>query len=129
MNPVRAGAAVATGAHRRERRRRPHHPRPRTEAAHLLHGGLPHLELATQIAAQASAGGEPFAVVFAGMGLPHADAASVRDVLEGRSAAGDLVLLLNTADDPVVERILTPGSRSRSPSTSRSTSAATCSSC
>ncbi|MGZ4603080.1 MAG: V-type ATP synthase subunit B [Kineosporiaceae bacterium] len=70
--------------------------------------GLPHLELATQIAAQASAGGEPFAVVFAGMGLPHADAALVRDVLEGRSAAGDLVLLLNTADDPVVERILTP---------------------
>ncbi|MGZ4613775.1 MAG: V-type ATP synthase subunit B [Kineosporiaceae bacterium] len=70
--------------------------------------GLPHLELATQIAAQASAGGEPFAVVFAGMGLPHADAALVRDVLEGRSAAADLVLLLNTADDPVVERILTP---------------------
>ena len=70
--------------------------------------GLPHLELAAQIAAQASAGDEPFAVVFAGMGLPHADAALVRDVLEGRSAAGDLVLLLNTADDPVVERILTP---------------------
>ncbi|PFG38891.1 V/A-type H+-transporting ATPase subunit B [Georgenia soli] len=70
--------------------------------------GLPHLALATQIAAQATAGGEPFAVVFAGMGLTHLDAATVRDVLEERSSAGDLLLLLNTADDPVVERILTP---------------------
>ena len=70
--------------------------------------GLPHLELATQVAAQASAGGEPFCVVFAGMGLTHADAAAVRDVLEERSAAGELVLMLNTADAPVVERVLTP---------------------
>lgn len=70
--------------------------------------GLPHLELAGQIAAQASAGGEPFCVVFAAMGLTHADAAAVRDRLDERSAAGELVLLLNTADDPVVERILTP---------------------
>ena len=70
--------------------------------------GLPHLELATQIAAQASVGGEPFSVVFAAMGLTHADAATARDALEERSAAGELVLLLNTADDPVIERILTP---------------------
>jgi V/A-type H+-transporting ATPase subunit B len=70
--------------------------------------GLPHLELATQIAAQASTGGDPFCVVVAAMGLTHSDADTVRDVLEERSAAGELVLLLNTADDPVVERILTP---------------------
>jgi V/A-type H+-transporting ATPase subunit B len=57
--------------------------------------GLPHLELA----AQASAGGEPFCVVFAAIGLTHADAAAVRAVLEERSAAGQLVLLLNLADD------------------------------
>ena len=44
--------------------------------------GLPHLDLAAQIAAQASAGGEPFCVVFAAMGLTHADAAAVRDALE-----------------------------------------------
>ncbi|GAB3899887.1 hypothetical protein GCM10029964_086450 [Kibdelosporangium lantanae] len=50
--------------------------------------GLPHLELATQIAAQATAGGDPFSVVFAGMGLTHADAAFVRDTLEERAAAG-----------------------------------------
>ncbi|QBJ98647.1 V-type ATP synthase subunit B [Rhodococcus sp. ABRD24] len=70
--------------------------------------GLPHLELATQVAAQATAGDAPFAVVFAGMGLTHTDAATVRDALEERSTAGSLVLLINTADDPVVERILTP---------------------
>ena len=70
--------------------------------------GLPHLELATQVAAQADAGDDPFCVVFAGMGVTHADAAAVRDGLESRSQAGDLVLLLNTADDPVMERLLTP---------------------
>jgi V/A-type H+-transporting ATPase subunit B len=70
--------------------------------------GLPHLELATQVAAQASVGWEPFCVVFAAMGLTHADADAARDALEERSAAGELVLLLNTADDPVIERILTP---------------------
>lgn len=70
--------------------------------------GLPHLELATQIAAQSSVGGDPFSVVFAGMGLTHADAALVRDTLEERSASGELVLLLNTADDPAIERIVTP---------------------
>jgi len=70
--------------------------------------GLPHLELAAQLAAQASVGGEPFSVVFAAMGLTHADAAAVRGVLEERSASGELVLLLNLADEPVIERILTP---------------------
>ncbi|WP_020659024.1 V-type ATP synthase subunit B [Amycolatopsis benzoatilytica] len=70
--------------------------------------GSPQLELATQIAAQSSAGGEPFSVVFAGMGLTHADAAFVTGALDERSAAGELVLVLNTAEDPVIERILTP---------------------
>jgi V/A-type H+-transporting ATPase subunit B len=70
--------------------------------------GLSHLEIATQIAAQATCGGEPFSVVFAGMGLTHEDAAAVQDDLEDRLAAGELVLLLNTADDPVIERIVTP---------------------
>ncbi|MGC9669784.1 V-type ATP synthase subunit B [Planosporangium sp. 12N6] len=71
--------------------------------------GLPQLELATQIASQATAGGgELFCVVFAAMGLTHADADAARDALEERSAAGELALLLNTADAPVIERILTP---------------------
>lgn len=70
--------------------------------------GLPHLALATQIAAQASSGGKSFRVVFAAMGLTHADIAYVRDRLEERTTGGDLILLLNAADDPVIERILTP---------------------
>ncbi|MFD0274264.1 V-type ATP synthase subunit B [Kitasatospora sp. NPDC127111] len=70
--------------------------------------GLPHLELAVQIAAQSTSGGEAFSVVFAGMGLTHADAAFVRDALAERSQEGELVLLLNTAADPVIERLLTP---------------------
>jgi V/A-type H+-transporting ATPase subunit B len=70
--------------------------------------GLPHLDLATQVAAQASASGEPFSVVFAAMGLTHAEAAAVLDALEERSAAGELALFLNLADNPVIERILTP---------------------
>jgi V/A-type H+-transporting ATPase subunit B len=71
-------------------------------------GGLPHLELAAQIAAQARAGeGEPFAVIFAAIGITHADAAEVGAILATR-AEGDLVVLLNTANDPLVERLVTP---------------------
>ncbi|MGZ4186740.1 MAG: V-type ATP synthase subunit B [Solirubrobacteraceae bacterium] len=71
-------------------------------------GGLPHLELAAQIASQAHAEGEPFAIVFAALGLPHADVLAVRSVLERRAELGDLAFFVNTADDPVVERIVTP---------------------
>jgi V/A-type H+-transporting ATPase subunit B len=77
--------------------------------------GLPHLKLATQVAAQAtvpesagSAGSAGFSVVFAAMGLTHPDAAAVTDALQERSASGELTLLINTADDPVIERLLTP---------------------
>ena len=70
--------------------------------------GLPHLELAAQIAAQARVAGEAFKVVVVGMGLTHADAAALRDTLETRAAAGELALFLDTADDPVVQRVLTP---------------------
>jgi V/A-type H+/Na+-transporting ATPase subunit B len=70
--------------------------------------GLPHLEVATQIAAEATAGGEPFCVVFAGMGLTYADRALVRAALADRSADGAVTMLLNMADDPVIERVLTP---------------------
>ena len=71
-------------------------------------GGLPHLELAAQVAAQAHVGDEPFAIVFAALGLPHADVHAVRSVLERRAEQGDLALFVNTADDPIVERIVTP---------------------
>ncbi|MCB0994197.1 MAG: V-type ATP synthase subunit B [Acidimicrobiales bacterium] len=71
-------------------------------------GGLPHLELAIQIAAQSTVEGEAFRVVFAGMGLTNSDADLVRAGLDERLHRGDAVLLLNTADDPVLERVLTP---------------------
>ncbi|MFC4907083.1 V-type ATP synthase subunit B [Actinomadura gamaensis] len=78
--------------------------------------GLPHLELAAQIAAQAGTGGaagtgdgaEGFCVVFAAMGLGHADAEAVRRALADRAAADELVMVLNLADAPVIERVLTP---------------------
>ena len=71
-------------------------------------GGLPHLELAAQIASQAHVEGQPFAIVFAALGLPHADVHVVRRALERRADLADLALFINTADDPVVERIVTP---------------------
>ena len=71
-------------------------------------GGLPHLELAAQIAAQATVRDEPFAVVVAAMGVTNADASAMRERLERRESAADLVLVLNTADDPLVERITAP---------------------
>jgi V/A-type H+-transporting ATPase subunit B len=71
-------------------------------------GGLPHLELAAQIAAQAHVEGQPFAIVFAALGLPHADVHVVRTALERRADLADLALFINTADDPIVERITTP---------------------
>jgi len=71
-------------------------------------GGLPHLELAIQIAAQSRVEKEPFRVVFAAMGITHADAELVRTGLEERAARGELTLVLNTAADPIVERIITP---------------------
>jgi V/A-type H+-transporting ATPase subunit B len=72
-------------------------------------GGLPHLELAAQVAAHARVPEDaPFAVVFAAVGITHADAAGVRDILEERAAVGDIALFVNTVDDPLVERIVTP---------------------
>ena len=71
-------------------------------------GGLPHLELAIQIAAQATVEAAAFSVVFAGMGMTNADADLVRQGLEARTRSGEATLFINTADDPVIERILTP---------------------
>ncbi len=71
-------------------------------------GGLPHLELAIQIAANATVEDAEFRVVFAGMGITNADADLIRAGLEERVRAGHAALFLNTADDPVIERLLTP---------------------
>lgn len=71
-------------------------------------GGLPHLDLAIQIAAQSHVGDQPFRVVFAALGITNADVMAVRDGLEDRAARGELSLIVNTASDPIIERLLTP---------------------
>ncbi len=72
--------------------------------------GLPHNELAAQIARQATVPGEEseFAVVFAAMGITHEEAAFFRREFEETGALDRAVLLLNLADDPAMERLITP---------------------
>jgi V/A-type H+-transporting ATPase subunit B len=71
--------------------------------------GLPHNQLAIQIATQSRlVGVENFAVVFAGIGIRHDDAATFVNHLSSCRGGEDLVLFLNLADDPVIERIATP---------------------
>jgi len=71
--------------------------------------GLPHNALAVQIAKQASiAGEEDFAVVFAGIGIKHDDAAYFMQELSSGGNSGNIVTFLNLADEPVIERIATP---------------------
>lgn len=71
--------------------------------------GLPHNLLAAQIARQATVRtGEEFAVVFAAIGVRHDEAAFFRRSLEESGALKRSVLFLNLADDPAIERIVTP---------------------
>ncbi|HJQ49471.1 MAG TPA: V-type ATP synthase subunit B [Gaiellaceae bacterium] len=74
--------------------------------------GLPAAELAAQIASDAavpgSAGGDEFVVVFAAMGVTQREAAFFRSTFAGSAALERTVLFLNTAEDPAVERLLTP---------------------
>ena len=71
--------------------------------------GLPHDALATQIALQAGGGeDEDVAVVFAALGIAHDVAAGFRERFEGSGLAGRTALFLNLADDPPMERIVTP---------------------
>jgi len=71
--------------------------------------GLPHGKFAAQIARQAKvSSGEPFAIVFATMGVPFDEAEYFRLQFEETGAIERSVLFINTASDPVVERISTP---------------------
>jgi V/A-type H+/Na+-transporting ATPase subunit B len=73
--------------------------------------GLPHNELAAQIARQAKVigeGGEGFAVVFAAMGITQREVSYFVNEFERTGALARSVLFLNKADDPTVERLLTP---------------------
>ncbi|HVW66266.1 MAG TPA: V-type ATP synthase subunit B [Candidatus Peribacteraceae bacterium] len=88
--------------------------------------GLPHNKLAAQIARQARVltdkevetegkemggekkGGEKFAVVFGAMGVTYEEAQFFQQEFERTGALSRAVLFVNTADNPVVERIATP---------------------
>ncbi|HJJ55479.1 MAG TPA: V-type ATP synthase subunit B [Methanocorpusculum sp.] len=72
--------------------------------------GLPHNEIALQIARQAKVPGsnEQFAVVFAAMGITREEANYFMDDFERTGALERAVVFLNLADDPAVERTVTP---------------------
>ncbi len=72
--------------------------------------GLPANELAARVAAGArvTKPGEPFAVVFAAMGITFREASYFRDFLEHSEQLNRTVLFMNLADDPTIERLLTP---------------------
>ncbi|MBM5805847.1 MAG: V-type ATP synthase subunit B [Candidatus Verstraetearchaeota archaeon] len=74
--------------------------------------GLPHNLIATQVARQATIVGEEvsFAVVFVAMGIKHDEAAFFRRSFEESGALKNSALFLNLADDPPVERLVTPRS-------------------
>ncbi|MBI1794016.1 MAG: V-type ATP synthase subunit B [Chloroflexi bacterium] len=79
--------------------------------------GLPHDRLAAQIvrqaalgapAGQSSAKSEQFAIVFAAMGVKHDVASYFRDSFTESGALTRVTMFLNLADDPPVERLVTP---------------------
>ena len=72
--------------------------------------GLPHAQLATQIARQARVLGTdtPFAVVFAAVGITFEEAEFFISDFRRTGAIDRAALFINLADDPAVERIATP---------------------
>ena len=73
--------------------------------------GLPHDQLASQIVKQASLGDdsdEEFAIVFAAMGVKHDVADFFRKTFEESGVSDHVCMFLNLANDPVVERLITP---------------------
>ncbi len=72
--------------------------------------GLPHARLAAQIAKQAQVRGtdEPFAVVFAAIGITFEESEFFIDSFRETGAIDRTVMFVNLANDPAVERIATP---------------------
>ncbi|MGH9876118.1 MAG: V-type ATP synthase subunit B [Nitrososphaerales archaeon] len=72
--------------------------------------GMAHNILAAQVARQATVLGtsEEFAVVFAAIGVQHSEAQYFKRSLEESGALRRSALFLNLADDPAIERIITP---------------------
>jgi V/A-type H+-transporting ATPase subunit B len=76
----------------------------------LSASGLPHNDIAAQMARQSTVLGkeEEFAVVFAAMGITFEEASFFRRDFERTGAIERIVMFLNLADDPAIERIITP---------------------
>ncbi len=72
--------------------------------------GLPHANLAAQIARQAKVRGtdEPFAVVFAAMGITFEESNYFVESFKETGAIDRTVMFVNLANDPAIERISTP---------------------
>ncbi len=79
--------------------------------------GMPHDQLAAQIVRQATLGApagestqqaEQFVIVFAAMGVKHDVADYFRDSFAESGALNRVAMFLNLADDPPMERIVTP---------------------
>lgn len=73
--------------------------------------GLPHNELAAQIVRQASLGDntdDKFAIVFAAMGVKYDVAEFFRKTFDESGVSSHVCMFLNLANDPVVERLITP---------------------
>jgi len=73
--------------------------------------GMAHNELAAQIVRQAkisSEGSENFCIVFGAMGIKYDDANFFKKSFEEAGVLEKVVMFTNLADDPIVERIITP---------------------
>jgi V/A-type H+-transporting ATPase subunit B len=71
--------------------------------------GLPASRLAAQVVRQARVrGGDPFAVVFAAVGAPWRECQEFLDAFAESGTTSRTVVFLNRADDPPIERLLTP---------------------
>ncbi len=72
--------------------------------------GLPHNDLAAQIVRQARllTDDQGFAVIFAAMGVKHDEAQGFRKNFEASGVLNNVAMFLNLADDPTVERLITP---------------------
>ena len=73
--------------------------------------GLPHDQLAAQIVRQASLGDdsdEEFAIIFAAMGVKYDVAEYFKKTFEDSGVSSHVCMFLNLANDPVVERLITP---------------------
>jgi len=70
--------------------------------------GLSHNELAAQIVRQAQIREEEFYVIFVAMGLRHDEATFFRKSFEETGAIKNVAMFLNLAEDPPVERLITP---------------------